>query len=191
MVPPTVGVAGEGPSSSDEVPTRIGVLGLGSVLRADDAIGPYVVRVLDSAYRFPDVVRLLDLGTPGPELAHYVGDFDVVIVIDTAMTEGPPGHVAVLRREAILAAGPSLRVSPHDPGLREALLTTELEGKGPADVVLIGVVPASVELETGLSEEVRSALPRIREAVLDELQRLGITPEVCQSPATPDIWWER
>jgi hydrogenase maturation protease len=190
MVPLTNG-AGEGPNSSDEVPTRIGIFGLGSVLRADDAIGPYVVRVLDSAYRFPSAVRLLDLGTPGPELAHYLGEFDVIIVIDTVMTEDPPGHVAILRREAILAVGPSLRVSPHEPGLREALLTTELEGTEPADVVLVGVVPASVDLARGLSSEVEAAMPRILGVVLDELHRLAITPEAQASPGPPDIWWER
>jgi hydrogenase maturation protease len=134
---------------------------------------------------------LLDLGTPGPELAHYLSDFDVVIVVDTLKAEDPPGHVTVMRRDAILAAGPSIRYSPHDPGLREALLTAELEGQGPTDVVLVGVVPASVELQTGLSSEVEAAMPHIQETVIEELRRLGVTPSARPSPTPPDIWWER
>ena len=185
------GAADEESKSTLAPTTRIGVLGLGNVLRADDAIGPYVVRVLDSAYRFPPAVQLLDLGTPGPELAHYLSDFDAVIVVDTVMAEGSPGHVVALRRDAIVAAGPSIRFSPHDPGLREALLTAELEGGSPREVLLIGVVPAIVELETGLSSEVKAALPHIQRAVLEELRRLGVTPHAHSSPPPPDIWWER
>ncbi len=174
-----------------EPTTRVGIIGLGGVLQADDAVGPYVVRVLDSAYSFPPNVRLLDLGTPGPELAHYLSDFDVVIVVDTLKADDPPGHTTVIRRDAILAAGPSMRISPHDPGLREALLTAELEGSAPGEVVLIGVVPASVELETGLGPEVKAAMPRIQDAVMKELRRLGITPSTRPLPSPPDIWWER
>ncbi len=82
-----------------------------------------------------------------------------MIVFDALRIPSPPGTVRCLTRNEILAAPLSNpRLSPHDPGLREALLTAEFFGEAPRDVLLVGIVPKQVELGTELSPEVARSL---------------------------------
>lgn len=170
---------------------NVGILGLGSVLMGDDALGPYVVELLASRWSFPDGVSLLDAGTPGPDLVDHLVGLEGVIVVDAVRSVGVPGELRLLRRDELLALPPSARVSPHDPDLQQALLTAELAGGGPEEVLLVGVVPARVELGTGLSPEVEGVLPLVETVVVAELRRLGIEPSGRPRPEAPRIWWER
>ncbi len=190
--PPRGGKGTEGVRGvSEESAHRIGVVGIGSVLMGDDGIGPYAVELLDAGWALPPEVLLQDAGTPGPELVQFLMDVDAVIVIDTVRATGRPGELRFYRRDDVMRMPTAPRLSPHDPDLRQALLTAELAGRAPAEVLVVGVVPARVELGTELSPEVRAALPAIGSAVRAELGRLG-TPAVRRAvPREPRIWWER
>jgi hydrogenase maturation protease len=170
---------------------RAAVIALGSVLMSDDGLGSVVLGLLASRYDFPDEVELLDLGTPGPDLGDYMRDLDGVIVVDTVQARGRPGELKTYRRDEILAPGVPLRMSPHDPGLAEAILTLDLEGSGPREALLVGVIPALVELGTELSPPVAEAIPGIEREVLRELERLGLPATEKAVPDRPDLWWRR
>lgn len=172
-------------------PRRIAVLGLGNVLLGDDAVGPYAVRLLESRFSFPPGVSVEDVGTPGLDLHPYLAEADVLILIDTVRAEGRPGELRCYRREEVLRHAPVARVGPHDPGVKQALLSLEFAGGGPAEVYLIGVIPTRVDHRIGLSDEVLAALPSVLDAVVAELERLGAGPALRVPPATPDLWWER
>jgi hydrogenase maturation protease len=169
----------------------VAVLGLGNVLRRDDGVGPFLIKILEGGYEFPDGVSLLDLGTPGPEFVDYLLEVDIAIVIDSVAAAGTAGDVLVFDREQILSAPLPERLSPHDPSLREALLTAELAGQGPSTVILVGVIPESTELGTELTTVVRAALPRAEAEVVRQLRGLGIEPATRAGAAKLEIWWER
>ncbi len=130
---------------------RITVVGLGNVLMGDDALGPYAVRVLEAGYEFPAGTQVLDLGTPGLDLQPYITGLDALILVDTVSSKGEPGEVRTYRKPDILRHAPQPRLSPHDPGVKEALLTAEFEGTAPAEVYLVGVIPGSSAMGTGLT----------------------------------------
>lgn len=169
---------------------RTAVLGLGNVLLGDDALGPWVIRALEAWYEIPEGVSLLDVGTPGLDLTPHLSGLDRVIIVDTVRSEGAPGEIRVYDREAILRHPPQARVSPHDPGLKEALLTLELSDASPAWVTLVGVIPQGTDTGTGLSEPVRNAVPDACRRVVEELSRWGLDAEPFETPRTPEIWWE-
>lgn len=169
--------------------SRVVVLGIGNVLMGDDGFGPYVARLLEAGYEFPEAVEVHDGGTPGLDLAPYLADASCLILVDTVSADGPPGTVRVWRRDDLLASPPPPRTSPHQPGLREALLASELSGTAPAEVVLIGVVPASTALGTRLSPTVDAAVGPVMEMAVAELERLGLAPQPRLPPRDPDIWW--
>src|SRR6266542_4976997 len=135
---------------------RIGVLGIGNVLMGDDALGPYVVKVLEARYELPADVEVLELGTPGADLSLHLDGLDAAIVVDTVKLRGEPGELRLLDKAQLLSKKPILAASPHEPGLREALFTLQFRGGAPADVRLVGVIPAQVEMEVGLSPPVRA-----------------------------------
>jgi hydrogenase maturation protease len=171
---------------------RTAVIGLGSVLMGDDAAGPHVLRRLEDLYELPPEIELLDLGTPGPELAHLVEGLDALIVADTLRTPGAvAGEVRLLRREEILRGPQPQRLSPHDPSLRGALLAAELLGRSPSEVLLVGIVPGDTRLGIGLTPAVRDALPQAVAAVAGELARLGYLVRGRTLGEESPAWWER
>jgi hydrogenase maturation protease len=169
---------------------RVAVIGLGNVLMGDDAFGPWVVQTLLAEHEFPAQVSVLDLGTPGLDLLPYVADLEALVLVDTVRSEGPPGTLRRYRREEILRHPPQARLSPHDPGVKEALLSAEFAGRGPREVLLIGAVPKDASMAVRLSPPLRAAVPLAAAAALQELERLGVKAVRRAEPMAPDIWWE-
>lgn len=170
---------------------RLAVIGLGNVLMGDDALGPTVIGALEAQYEFPPEVAVLDLGTPGLDLTPYLLGLDAAVVVDTVSAPAAAGAIVLYRREEILKTPPQPRLSPHDPGLKEALLTVAFAGEGPREVLLVGVVPDKVTTGIGLTAAVRAAVPDAAVAVIRELERLGAPPRPRPLPSPPDLWWER
>ena len=181
-------------------PVRIAVIGIGNVLAGDDAVGPHVVRVLEARYDLPEGVQVIDAGTPGYDLTAFLVGLDAVVLVDAVRARGTPGEVRLYDRTALLEKRPILAVSPHEPGVREALLNAEFMGVTPGVVRLVGIVPRATETAIGslagnvsssASPEVRAALPAAVEAVARELAALGVALVERVPPREPDLWWER
>jgi len=170
---------------------RIAVLGIGNVLMGDDAAGPHVVKVLEAAYAFPADVAVIEAGTPGLDLTVFLHDVETLLVVDSVHAQAPPGAIRIYDRAKLLERSPALAMSPHEPGLREALLTMDFHGTGPRDVWLVGVVPGRVATGVGLTPEVRAAIPRLVAEVVSRLGALGAAPRDRVPPGVPDLWWER
>ncbi len=170
---------------------RVVVVGMGNVLMGDDGLGPHAVRLLEARYLFPPEVSVLDVGTPGLDLVPYVADTEALVVVDTVRATGAPGEVRLYRRDQILRHPPQPRVSPHDPGLKETLLSLEFAERGPREVLLVGVIPEGTAQGAPMSDTVRRALPAVMAAVLAELARLGCPASPRPEPLEPDLWWER
>jgi hydrogenase maturation protease len=170
---------------------RFAVIGIGNVLTGDDAVGPTVVRMLEAAFEAPSDVLLLDAGTPGLDLTAYLAGLEGVILVDAVRAQGAPGELRLYGLDELLARAPPLATSPHEPGVREALLHAQFMGVAPRTVRLVGVIPASVETGVALSPPVRAALPAALARVREELAALGAPLVERAPPRVPDLWWER
>lgn len=170
---------------------RVVVLGIGNVLNSDDGLGPYVARTVQASFDLDGDVEVLDAGTPGMDLLSLLHGAEAAVFVDAVRDAGAPGDVRRYDRENLLQASTRAAMSPHEPGLREALLSLQFRGGGPSDVCLWGAIPENLELGTELSGPVRGAVPRLVEGVLAELRRLGIGARPVAAPRDPDIWWER
>jgi hydrogenase maturation protease len=169
----------------------IRVLGLGNVLMGDDGFGPYVIEALSAAYEFPPAVSVLDVGTPGLDLAPFLIGADALIVVDTIRADGPPGTVRRYGREALLSHAPPQRLGPHDPGFTQTLMTLEFAGSAPREVLLVGAVAQTTAPPAHLSDALQGAVPVAVDAVLAELERLGAPATARTHPDAVAPWWER
>ena len=179
-------------SRSDTAPPgSVAVIGLGNVLLGDDGFGPSVVALLRAGWQFPDAVELVDAGTPGLHLIASVYGRDALVLIDAVSGPGAPGAIHCYRREELERLPILPRVSPHDPAVLEALAMAELAGRAPQSVLVVGAVPASLEMGAPLSTPVRAACALAAEVVVAELTRLGVAPRRRRTPAAPEGWWLR
>ena len=83
------------------------------------------------------------------------------MVLDTVSSKGTPGEIKIYRDGEIIGSAPPPRMTPHQPGLRESLMATELTDASPEEMVLIGVVPETIEQGTTLSAPVQAAVDEI------------------------------
>jgi len=58
------------------------VIGLGNVFLGDDGFGPLAVETFRSQFAYGPEVEVLDLGTPGLDLAPYLYDRKLVVIVD-------------------------------------------------------------------------------------------------------------
>jgi hydrogenase maturation protease len=170
---------------------RVVVMGIGNVLNSDDGLGPFVARTFQGGWDLAGDAEVLDAGTPGLDLISLLEGVQAAVFIDAVRDQGAPGDVKRYDRAGIVKGGAKTVMSPHEPGLRDALLTMDLQGGGPADVTLWGTIPESIEMGTSLTDAVRGSVPKIIEGVLGELRRLGVEVRKLETPRDPDIWWER
>lgn len=163
--------------------------GIGNVLLGDDGVGPYVARLLAARYEFDDGVEIADLGTPALDLIDQLSGKDAVILIDSINTDAEPGTVVLYRKADIMRHHPAVRMDPHSPALVDALLSAELFGVAPADVLLVGIKAESFEPGCSLSGAVKASLDKAIAEVLRELDRVGFKYRSYEHPADLDIWW--
>jgi hydrogenase maturation protease len=171
---------------------KILIGGIGNVLLGDDGVGPYVARLLAAHYEFEDGVEVADLGTPALDLIDQIAEKDVVILIDSIDaddTEADPGAVVLYRKADIMRHFPEVRMDPHSPALVDALLSAELFGVAPADVLLVGINGASYEAGCTLSKPVKASLEEAIGEVLNELDRLRVDYQWRKRPTELGIWW--
>jgi hydrogenase maturation protease len=141
----------------------------------DDGAGVHVVRHLSDWYRFPDGVGLLDGGTLGLDLLPRLEGVQRLIVVDAVDCGKAPGELVRLAGDEVPVALAS-KLSPHQMGLKDLLAVADLQGIMPAEVVLAGIQPGTVEMGMELSAEVGGALGGLAGLVLSELERWGVAP---------------
>lgn len=168
---------------------KIAVFGIGNVLIGDDAVGPSIIRYLEAAYEIPPNVYAEDLGTPSLDLAARMGGFDAVIFVDAVSAKGEPGEIRQYDRRQIVKNPPSIRMSPHDPSLKETVILVELIPDGPSYITLVGIIPKTLD-GFGLSDEVRAAVPLAVERVLAELSALGVELKRREDVVITPAFWD-
>jgi len=163
--------------------------GIGNVLLGDDGVGPYLAQLLASRYEFEEGVEVLDLGTPALDLIDQISGKDIVVLIDSVDTDTTPETVLLYRKEEIMLRSPAVRMDPHSPALVDTLLSAELFGVAPANLLLVGVAAESYEPSCSLSEPVKASLDQAIVEILRELDRCGVECRPRENPMPIGAWW--
>jgi hydrogenase maturation protease len=150
------------------------VLGLGNVLRRDEGLGIRALQRLQERYALSREVQLVDGGTLGLELLAYLEDARRLLVLDAALTEGPPGTLIRLAGDDV-PAFLGMRSSPHEIGLADLLAVLRLRGCEPEEVIVLGMQPEVIELGWELSPTVSARLDLLVKMAVSELERCGVS----------------
>ncbi len=165
---------------------RLAILGVGNVLCTDDGLGPAAVTRLLRDFEVPEGVAIFDGGTLGLSLLHIIEESAQVIIVDAIRMDSAPGTLVSLEGDDVLPAV-RLRLSVHQVGVADLLDAARLRGRLPNHLVLLGIVPESIELGVDLSPSVSSALPALVDAIVRQTALLGIKLAPRVSNATMDL----
>ena len=121
------------------------LLGIGNVLWADEGFGVRVIERLQSAYRFPDCVKVMDGGTQGVYLVEHVQSADVLIVFDAVDYNLPPGTLKCIENDDVPNFLGAKKMSLHQTGFQEVLAMAQMLGSYPKHLLLIGVQPEELD----------------------------------------------
>jgi hydrogenase maturation protease len=167
----------------------VSIIGLGNVFLGDDGFGPFAVETFRCQYECPAHVEVLDLGTPGLDLAPYLYDKQLIVIVDTVHSDTAIGTLSLFREEDFLSQRAKLRITGHDPGLWDALAHLRLAGHAPSELIVLGVNPESCEFARPISEEVASTAARAAAMIADSLIERGIACVLRCAPTAPNLWW--
>jgi hydrogenase maturation protease len=94
------------------------------------------------------------------------------------------------KKADLIGQAAGVRVSPHDPGVKETLLALEFAGRAPREIALIGVVPEVTTMGLELSAVVQAAIPAAIYAIAAALERFGERVVTRAEPLAADAWWK-
>lgn len=153
----TAGSADKPAGTPPQRPGRLLVLGLGNLLLADDACGLRLLERL-SAEPLPHA-EYIDGGTQGLALMGFFENRDAVLILDAVGLGATPGTVHVLHDADIAQLRAARANSAHESNALGLLQALTLIGQAPPRLCVVGIEPAVLKTEIGLSPEVEAALP--------------------------------
>ena len=151
------------------------VLGIGNIILRDEGFGVRAVEYLEEHYRFSPDVRLLDGGTLGPELLHFLTGTEKLLILDAVSGDGAPGTVYRFENDAVMAHFQE-KVSSHEIGIQDVLAWLTVTERAIPNVVVLGMQPYEVTAGLSLSPQMAAALPHFAHRAVEELVRWGIVP---------------
>ena len=149
------------------------VLGIGNIILSDEGFGVRVVEYLEKNFTFPENVQLIDGGTLGVELTHFITGTQRLLIIDSIDGGAEPGKIFHLRGEEIKKHF-SQKISAHEVGIQEVLTILELTNKKIPHIELIGAQPFSLEAGVELTEPMKKLVPLFADKAIEILRSWGL-----------------
>jgi len=150
------------------------IFGAGNLLLADEGFGVHCIKYLEENYTFPDNVELYDGGTLGIMVTHKFEEAEQIYILDVIEGEGTPGELRRFEKDDIMLNRIPVKLSPHQIGIQETLLMSEIRGFCPEKVILLGVLPVSLDASDQLSEVVKGRLDDVASIIMAELAEQGV-----------------
>ena len=149
------------------------VLGIGNIILSDEGFGVRVVEYLEKNFTFPENVQLIDGGTLGVELTHFITGTQRLLIIDSINGGVEAGTTFHLRGDEIKNHF-AQKISAHEVGIQDVLTMLELSGKKIPHVELIGAQPFSLEAGTELTPRMSKLVPTFADKAVEILSSWGL-----------------
>ncbi len=160
------------------------ILGLGNVICSDDGLGVAAAERLRREYELPGGVEVLDGGTLGLSLLAHATGADDLLLLDAIRADAPPGTLVRLDGDDVAPAVRD-RLSVHQIGVADLLDAMRLLDEVPRRLVLLGLVPETLELSIERSPAVEAGIDGLVAAAAAEAKSLGYPLRRRAADATP------
>lgn len=146
---------------------RIAVVGLGNLMRTDDAVGMLAVERLKLDFQLPAGVSLIEGGTLGLDLLHPLEGVTHLLALDAIDGGARPG--TLLRFAGDELADLPASKSVHLLGFADLIGAMRLTGEAPREIVVLGIQPETIAWGTNLTATVAASLSSLIEAAVHQV----------------------
>ncbi len=161
------------------------ILGIGNILWADEGFGVRCVEALNARFDFDETVRLMDGGTQGMFLLPWVTAVSRLLIFDAIDFGLAPGELRVLRDDEVPQYMGAKKVSMHQTGFQEVLMSARLLSDRPQQLALVGVQPELLDDYGGsLRDVTRQRIPDAVDCACGLLREWGVGFREREKPLT-------
>jgi hydrogenase maturation protease len=165
---------------------RIVVVGLGNLMRTDDAVGMLAAERLKQDFQLPEGVTVVEGGTLGLDLLYPLTGVTHLLALDAIDAGEAPGTVLRFAGDGIANLPTSKSV--HLLGFSDLIGAMRLTDEAPQEIVVLGVQPHTIAWGTQLTPTVEFALSKLIDAAHEQIYEwvhgIAETPEpVCAESA--------
>jgi hydrogenase maturation protease len=153
---------------------RILLMGLGNILLTDEGVGVHAIHHLKERYHFNPPVEIVDGGTLGLDLLHFLENSNNVLFVDAIDFGKEPGYIGEIE-DGDIPSAIQTRLSVHHIGLSDLLLAVRWVDTKPDNICLIGIQPESLAMGLELSELIKGKMEELVERVIAKLETWGVT----------------
>jgi hydrogenase maturation protease len=147
------------------VQNKVVILGVGNLILKDEGVGIHIIKEMKNK-KLPVGVAALDAGTATLDLLSVICESEKIIVVDALRSGGEPGTVYRCLPEELMDTDKE-SLSLHEVGLLDVLLMSQQLGGHAC------VEPKKIEYGLELTPKVKAAVPRVIQAVFEELEEMG------------------
>jgi hydrogenase maturation protease len=150
---------------------KIGIIGIGNLLRKDDGVGIFLLERLQKQKKeLPKNIEFIDGGTGGMNLLHLLAQFGIVLLIDAVDFKGRPGEIRVFSLKDIQSQKKPVMISTHDSDFLNLLRLSQELKELPETLIIFGVQPRDVSYGIGLSKKIETILDDLILKLQKEIQ---------------------
>lgn len=142
------------------------VLGVGNILLGDEGFGVRVVEYLSREGGLPDNVELVDGGTLGAELLHFVTGARRLLIVDAVkgVPGDAPGKIYRLAGDEVKDHF-SRHLMAHEMGITDLLALLNFTGQKMPEIIVLGAVPYDLSPSLSLTEQMAALVPQMADLV--------------------------
>lgn len=144
------------------------IIGIGNPLMSDDGLGRRALEML-TQQDLPSGVELIELGTPGWELAANFEGYQKVVIIDAIRMGQEPGAWRRFSPHEVRFLSNDTTLSLHEPGLAESLELAQALDMLPKEIIIYGVEPANTGFGFELSPQMEETIPILIKNIMQDL----------------------
>ena len=158
--------------------TKFVVLGVGNILEKDDGIAVYATSYLQKNYRFEPYIEIINGGVEGINLLNLFMENDYILILDAINIDDKAGSIYHIPSHELSGYGINTG-GAHEVGVMQCLDMLELMNKPLPKSSVLGIIPKIVEVDIGLTQEMKETFSIYIETIIDILKKenIVVTPK--------------
>ena len=150
---------------------KVGIVGLGNLLRKDDGIGLVLLdKLRNNSSIFPNTFNFIDGGTGGLNLIHVLSDYNIIILLDAVNFDENPGESKFFNVSDFDTDKNSKYFLTHEPNFIKVIELTKKLGIAPDLILIFGIQPKNVSFGPELSKDLKENLKKIYDNFVDSIK---------------------